>query len=154
MTPRLTIGDLSPRHQAEVMRQLERNKPIGIARAEQVRAVPVEKVRIRQLSAPKLNKTEAAFALWLCEHRPEAIVCEQAVTLRLGNGVRYTPDFITVELTATGCGRMVTAYETKGFMRDDAAVKLKVAAAQYTWIRFILVTKERAGTWSMQEVRA
>lgn len=149
--PRLTITDLSPRHQAEVAKQLERGKPIGLARAEQVRTE--DKPRIRQSAKPRLNKTEAAFSLWLREHKPEAIVLEQAIALRLGNGVRFTVDFVTVEFAAAGGGRVLTAYETKGFLRDDAAVKLKVAASLYPWMRFVLVSRRRDGTWSMQEVQ-
>jgi len=43
------------------------------------------------------------------------------------------------------------AYEVKGFMRDDAAVKLKVAASLYPWIKFHLVTRKK-GEWIIQEV--
>jgi hypothetical protein len=38
-------------------------------------------------------------------------------------------------------------HECKGFMEDDAAVKLKVAADQHWWWNFVLVTarKKRDG---------
>lgn len=151
-TRHLTISDLSPRHQAEVMRQINAGKPIGIARAEQVRAVEVQPKRLRQ-AAVKLNKTEAAFALWLREHKPDAQVHEQGLTLRLAAGCRYTVDFVAVEFAPAGAGRIVTAYEVKGgLFRDDAVVKLKVAASLYRWINFVLVSKRRDGTWAMEDV--
>jgi hypothetical protein len=154
---RLTIADLSPRHQAEVMRQLDGGKPVGIARAEAVRAVEIVGVtkRLRQ-SSKGPNKTEAAFSAWLKANLHGAIVSEQAITLRIGNGVRFTPDFITVQHDIFDKARFkVCAWETKGHMRDDAAVKLKVAAAQYPWIKFVLVTAaDRARTrWHMEEVK-
>jgi hypothetical protein len=149
---RLSLDDLSPRHRAEVMAQIKRGEPVGIARSKSISIERVEiKPRIRQ-SSQKLNKTEAAFEIWLHEHRSGALVLTQSVTLKLANGVRYTPDFVTVEFGPDGPGRVLTAYEVKGFIREDAVVKLKVAAKAYPWIRFIMVTKERAGTWSMQEI--
>jgi hypothetical protein len=147
MSGRIKVDHLSPRHRAEAIAQLE-----GVSRSAAISLERVDsKPRIRQ-SSQKLNKTEAAFGLWLREHRPGAIVVAQAITLKLANGVRYTPDFVTVEFGPDGPGRVLTAYEVKGFLRDDAVVKIKVAAKEYPWIRVIMVTKERAGTWSMQEI--
>jgi hypothetical protein len=37
-------------------------------------------------------------------------------------------------------------YETKGFPRDDAMVKVKVAPKFFPWARFVLVTK-KAGSY-------
>ncbi len=47
----------------------------------------------------------------------------------------------------------MTAYETKGFMRDDAAVKIKVAASSpaYRWIKFHLASRCKSG-WSVELV--
>lgn len=36
--------------------------------------------------------------------------------------------------------------------RDDAAVKLKVAARTFPWIAFHLVTKRKGGGWDIQAV--
>lgn len=100
--------------------------------------------RIRQNSAG-LNKTEQAFFDCLKESHPGALVYSQSVTLGLANGVRYTPDFVVREFS------VVAAYEVKGFMRDDAAVKLKVAASLYPWILFHLVTR-KGGQWQVDRV--
>jgi hypothetical protein len=158
MNARLSLCDLSPRHQAEVERQLARHKPIGIARAQSI--VTDAPKRIRQ-SSKGPNKTEAAFAAFLRAEltrlRPGSVVLEQAITLRIANGSRFTPDIVTVSPAGITSeqGSEVAAYEVKGFARDDAIVKLKVAASLYPWIQFVLVTAgDRTRTiWNMEEVR-
>jgi len=105
--------------------------------------------RIRQ-NAQGLNKTEQAFHDWLNAEWPGVVFHTQSVTLKIANGCRYTPDEFCC-FTDTGC----EAWEVKGFMRDDAAVKLKVAASLYPWITFHLVTKlpkKKGGGWNIQEV--
>jgi hypothetical protein len=110
--------------------------------------------RIRQNSAG-LNKTEQAFHDHLVAQGNGGVL-SQAITLRLGNGVRYTPDFITVRERALPIDNrpafQFDGYEVKGFMRDDAAVKLKVAASLYPWIKFHLVNKGKRGTWQIVPV--
>lgn len=107
------------------------------------------KARIRQNSAG-LNKTEQAFFDWLKATYPNRTHYSQAITLKLGNGVRYTVDFVSVLQYARG-EAFLNAYECKGFARDDAIVKLKVAASMYSWLIFHLVTR-KGGTWQIQEV--
>ncbi len=100
-----------------------------------------EKPRLRQRESP-LNKTEQAFLAWLGLKCPLGTHIAQGITLKLANGVRYTPDFFTISRDIPiGC--RMTAWEVKGHMRDDAAVKLKVAAKEYPWIMFNLVTMDR-----------
>lgn len=141
------------------MRQLGKGKPIGLARAEAVRAVEVVGTKRLRQSAKGPNKTEAAFAAYLrtdMARRGLAVdVLEQSITLSLANGCRYTPDIVTVYQESPHGGHYVTAYEVKGFMRDDAVVKLKVAARAYPWIQFVLVTAgDRARScWNTEEVR-
>jgi hypothetical protein len=109
------------------------------------------KKRLRQKTGEKLNDTEKAFFAYLCESLHDYYHCAQAVTLLLANGVRYTPDFASFSKTS---GRIV-AHEVKGFMRDDAGVKLKVAASVYPAIHFHLVTKrskKAGGGWDIQEI--
>jgi hypothetical protein len=150
----MTIGDLPPRYQEEVARQLGNGKPLGLARAEAVRAVEVEaKPRLRQRRTPKLNKLELAWLDVLQRQHPTDRIHSQSITLQLGNGVRYTPDFVVVMPGLATEG--ITAYETKGrHMWDDAAVKLKVAAALYPWIKFVLVSRNEVGAWRVEEVAA
>lgn len=77
-------------------------------------------------------------------------VCQlraKAFTLMLGFDCRYTPDFSYVDEN----GHYVFE-EVKGFRRDDAMVKLRVAARMFSEFRFRLVSKQRDG-WSVTEVK-
>ncbi len=83
-----------------------------------------------------MNKLEASYAQELERRKMEGEIewwAYEAVTLKLADRCRYTPDFLV--LLANG---ELECHETKGFMRDDARVKLKVAAEQFP-IRFVLV---------------
>jgi hypothetical protein len=94
------------------------------------------------------NKLETAFAAVLRAENPGVQIREQAVTWQIGNGVRYTPDIMIVEP-----GRL-EAYETKGgLFRDDAKVKIKVAASIWPQITFFLVWR-KAGVWHRQRILA
>ena len=112
----------------------------------------VSKPRIRQRQGDKLNKTEAEFLeyLQLRYGCPRDAFGVQNVTLEIANGCRYTPDF-----SAFGILTEPTFWETKGFRRDDAGVKIKVAARSVPACRFYLVTKRAkklGGGWDVQEV--
>lgn len=94
----------------------------------------------------KLNKTERDYLEFL-RNRSYAFVGTQCLTLKLGDDCRYTPDFVTV-----GHYGELEFREVKGFMRDDALVKLKTAARMFRWARFILVRKQQ-GKWEEQEIK-
>lgn len=68
-----------------------------------------------------------------------------AEKLRLAKRTWYSPDFRVVMADGE-----IQFHETKGFMQDDANVKLKVAAAIHPY-RFFLVTW-RAKQWNVVEV--
>ncbi len=135
----IPLSSLPPKLQAQVVAQLA---------TKSLQNTPEAK-RLRQ-SAKGPNKTEAAFAAYLraanCSQGDRPMF-EQAVTLKLGNGVRYTPD-IFCPLPEP------VFYEVKGFMRDDAAVKIKVAAGLHTWARFYLATRKgkTATGWDIQHI--
>lgn len=101
----------------------------------------------------KLNKTEAAFLAVLQKGMVgvrHSWVGVQNITLKLADDTRYTPDFFGL------CedGNLI-AYEVKGFFRDDAKVKIKVAARMFPWIRFVLVRKEggQFSPFKLEEVK-
>jgi len=84
----------------------------------------------------KLNRLETEWLAVLREAEYPWIGI-QAVTLKLADRCRYTPDFMTLSDEGT-----ITAWETKGaHFWDDAKVKLKVAARLFRFIRFVLVTQ-------------
>lgn len=102
--------------------------------------------RLRQSGKPLMNKLEKSFHISLiCYYPPNAILA-QSVTFRLGNGIRYTPDFFVFYEGRIFC------YEVKGFFRDDAAVKLKVAAEKYPFICWTLVWKDEHKQWHQQTI--
>ena len=64
-------------------------------------------------------------------------VAYEAIKLRLANGCYYVPDFLVI--TNTG---EVELHEVKGFFRDKAKVKVKVAVDRFPWWTFFIVRKE------------
>lgn len=87
----------------------------------------------------KLNKTESAYLEWLKRNNFQWIGV-QNITLKLADDCRYTPDFFSID------NGKLQAREVKGFFRDDAKVKIKVAARLFPWIEFIVVRLEK-GNW-------
>jgi len=101
-----------------------------------------------------MNKTEKAYAqdleLRRLAHEIESWRFER-VTLRLGKDGRttYTPDFLVI-----GVGGEQTFHEVKGFWRDDARVKIKVAAHQFPEYNFVAAQKRpkrEGGGWKIEE---
>ena len=94
----------------------------------------------------KLNKTERAFLNWV-RTLPHTWIGVQSITLKLADDCRYTPDVVAVWTTGT-----ITFYEVKGFWRDDARVKIKVAARMFLWAKFIAVQRIK-GEWKFEEIK-
>jgi hypothetical protein len=69
----------------------------------------------------------------------------ESVKFRLAPKTFYTPDFMVIYPDGIGF------HETKGFMRDDANVKLKVVAETYQWFDFLLV-EWRQKAWKFTEI--
>lgn len=104
---------------------------------------------VRQ-SRKEPSKLHAEFGRILKAREPSAQVYEEAITLKLCNGVRYTPDWITISDLVWPS--IIKAYEVKGYMRDDARKSLLFAAKTFPSIQFILAYK-RSGLWVEQEIR-
>lgn len=94
----------------------------------------------------KLNKTERAYLQQL-RAEGHAWIGVQNITLKLADDTRYTPDFWLIDSEGLLCAR-----EVKGFFRDDAKVKVKVAARQFPFARFSVVYRKGTG-WSTEVVR-
>jgi hypothetical protein len=120
-------------------------------RTEAVSPSPPKAKRIRQDSKPLLNKLEQEFFDYLTAEYDVENLRAQAITYRIGNGVRFTPD-LTGHIWNPPAEPHFTAWEVKGkHAWDDALVKLKVAAGLYPEIDWILVWKEN-GEWKEQRV--
>jgi len=91
------------------------------------------------LQKEKLNKTELLYDVELAQLHSEGVVARwwaQSVRLRLADKTTYTPDF----LVQFADGRLVFV-EIKGFLRDDASVKFKVAREMYPWAEFVMLRR-------------
>lgn len=112
---------------------------------EKVETVAAAEKRLRQSSKPDLNKLESAFLLHLREQLGQsATILAHDLTFRLGNGVRYTPDFVVFY------GGLACCYEVKGPRAwDDAIVKLKVAPGKYPMFKWVLAWRD-GGKWKLQ----
>jgi hypothetical protein len=104
-----------------------------------------------RLPAGTMNKSEAAYAAHLAYLQTIRQVLWwkfEGLKLRLADNTFYTPDFAVM---AADC--RMECHEVKGFWRDDARVKVKVAAAQFPF-RFVAVTKralKHGGGWDKEE---
>lgn len=93
----------------------------------------------------KLNKTERAYH----EHLKQLNypwIGVQCMTFKLADDTRFTPDFIVVEANEMRC------IDVKGFQREDALIKIKVAARMFPWATFAIVKKTPSG-WDSKIVK-
>ncbi|WP_262414733.1 DUF1064 domain-containing protein [Paraburkholderia sp. UCT2] len=70
----------------------------------------------------------------------------EGLKFRLADRTFYTPDFAVI--VASGA---LELHECKGFMEEDANVKIKSAASQYPFT-FRLVRKDKSGGFDIREV--
>jgi hypothetical protein len=104
-----------------------------------------------RLPAGQMNKTEAAYDAHLRARQHDGDVLWhkfEGIKLRLANNT-----FLTVDFPVLTKSLVLEMHEVKGFMQDDANVKLKVAASIYPFV-FKLVRKGKAGIWDIREVTA
>lgn len=95
-----------------------------------------------------MNKLEAAYSEHLERRRAAGEIAEwryESTKLRLADGAWYTPDFRV--LLPNG---EVEFHETKGFMREAARIRLRVAAELHPF-RFVLV-RRADGAWTEEVV--
>lgn len=94
------------------------------------------------------NKWEAEFAARLQSQQDSGLIVWyqfEGLRFRLADGAWYKPDFVALSHT----GELIV-YECKGFWRESARVRIKVAADRHPF-RFITVTKRRmkdGGGWA------
>ena len=94
---------------------------------------------------PLMNKTETLYAAELEARRLNREIESwtfEPFKLRLAKATYYSPDFLVV----LPGGERYELHEVKGFWRDDARVKIKVAARLFPMFRFLAVQRER-GAW-------
>lgn len=108
-----------------------------------------------RLKAGEMNKTEAAYASSLEARRLAGEILSwqfETVTLAIGGGVRYTPDFMVMT-----SDREIQFHEVKGsraIFEEDAKVKFKVAASVFPMFSFFVAfsrSKSSGGGFDVQE---
>ena len=127
----------------------------NLTKSRQIASKPPKGIRGRGRTVKRvsgaMNGTEAAYAIYLdlCKERREILdYWFEAMTFKLADGCRYTPDFV-VQM-ADG---MIEVHEVKGYWEDDALVKIKVAAEMFPF-RFLAVQKiaqKAGGGWAIRE---
>jgi len=119
--------------------------------AENPHLVDAEPAPLARPYAPYKSKWEADYAAYL-ELRKLAGQIEgwsyETERLALGGGATYRPDFPVIE-----CDGSKSYHEVKGYRREAAIVRIKVAAGRYPDRAFYLVTK-KAGSWQLERQRA
>lgn len=98
-----------------------------------------------------MNRTESAYADHLDVRKAAGEIKAwyfQPIKFNLAPATTYTPDFMTI--LADG---VVEFHETKGFMRDDANVKIKVCANMYPFPFFLIYKLPKGKGWDIRPVR-
>lgn len=99
----------------------------------------------------QMNKTEARYALELEARKRLGEILwyrYEGIKLKLADKTFLTPDFFV--LMADG---QLEIHEVKGYMEDDANVKIKVCAELYPFLfKVIRVAKGGGGRWHVQEI--
>lgn len=99
----------------------------------------------------QMNKLETAYSEHLEQRRLAGEILSwkfDAVKFRLAKRTWYSPDFLVFDKDG-----YIELHETKGFMEDDAAVKIKVTAETFPWAKLFLIyrkTKKNGGGWDIR----
>ncbi len=94
-----------------------------------------------------MNKLEASYGAYLdvLKHSGDVLWWRfQPLKLRLADGAYFTPDFGVLMSNLA-----FELHETKGFWREAARVRIKIAAEQFPF-KFIAI-KKVAGSWDREE---
>lgn len=116
--------------------------PANAPVAAKPKPVPEVVAKASRPEADAMNGTERRYAELLETQRRNGEILRwdfESVKLRLADLTYYTPDFRVILLDGTE-----EFHEVKGFWRDDARIKIKVAAEQhpYRFVAVSLVKKE------------
>lgn len=113
---------------------------LDASKSQEGKASPLAAMRAKgRMKTGEMNGTEAAYAAHLEEMKQAGEVLWykfEGVKLRLADNTFYSPDFAVM---LSNCE--IEMHEVKGFMTDDANVKIKVAASMYPFT-FLIVRKK------------
>lgn len=92
----------------------------------------------------RMNQLEAEYEALFLGQLPHLF---ESVTLILADDLRYTPDFMVIAEDD-----VVEMREIKGHWREDAKIKIRMAARLFPWFRFKAYSKQPkalGGQWQM-----
>lgn len=118
--------------------------PESVSAPKQATAIDLAKQPCTDES--RLNKTERAYLARLRMLKVPTLRIQQ-ITLKVADDCRLTVDFTYVDEN----GRL-TFVDVKGFQREDALIKMKVAARTFPEFRFV-IAKRVKGNWEHIEVK-
>ncbi len=127
-----------PSHQSPANQPAQPKKPDTLA--------------LGRMKAGVRNSTEAEYEKLLETRRCIGEVLWyrfEGITLRIAKGVSYTPDFVV--MLASG---EIELHEVKGYWRDDARAKTRVAAEQLPF-RILAITRpsrKKGAGWVFEEI--
>jgi len=136
---RVRLEDLPP----AMRRQVEEQLALSDHRVPPLIECPQAKIQADAKN--RMNGTEHLYSQLLDCSSEVAIWKFETIKLRLADRTWYTPDFFVIKTDAS-----CEFHEVKGFWRDDARVKIKVAAELFPMFRFIAIQKVD-GEWKTEE---
>ena len=105
--------------------------------------------RFKQRKPGEMNKLEAKYAEHLRGLQLTGMIHSfryERHNLKLADKTYYKPDFEVMMPDGT-----IEFHEVKGYMMEDANVKIKVAADQFKEYKFVLVKWSKQG-WQFKEI--
>lgn len=139
----IKLDQCNPKLKERILSQLHGESQVSASTPE---AAPFAAKIVKTTDEKKLNKTEAAYLEYLRMLNTKWIGI-QNITLKLADDTRLTPDFSFIQ----NSGRFVFV-DVKGFQREDALIKMKVAARQFPMFDFLIVKKAGTG-WDTTKVK-
>ena len=125
------------------------------------RTVPPQPKRSTVARGRQMNKSEAQYAALLEGLKASGQIAGygfEAITLKLAEGCRYTPDFAVwrasgaLEFHEVKAARRRKSGRVGAHMEDDARVKILTAAKLFPFATFFVVWLNQ-GKWVIEEIR-
>lgn len=150
---RIDPTKLPERYQAQIREQIAKTPKPAFAPQEQAKtrtdATKAESRHAETFHAPKMSKTEAKYRLLLLTEFPD--VRFEAITFKMRNGHRYTPDF----LCANADGDILEFHEVKGSYRLHSHSRARLAfdqcRAEYGMFKFVWAVQNKGGGFDVSE---
>lgn len=105
--------------------------------------------RVNRPAPGTMNKMEARYAAFLELQRRNNLLAAwwyESMKFRLADRTWYTPDFMVQRNDG-----LMEIHETKGFMEEDANVKIKVQSELY-WLFPVFLVREVRGNFTLTPI--